>query len=96
MNETIDIQKVLSALGIKDENHGAAVGTHWFATKGEKIDSYSPVDGKLIASVNAATTEDYEASILKGQEAFKSWRNVPAPRRGEIVRQFGEELRNQK
>ena len=96
MNETIDIQKVLVTLGIKDENNGAAVGTHWFATRGEKIDSYSPVDGKLIASVNAATEADYEACILKAQEAFKSWRNVPAPRRGEIVRQFGEELRNQK
>ena len=96
MNETTEIQKVLATLGIKDENNGAAVGTHWFATRGEKIDSYSPVDGKLIASVNAATEADYEASILKAQEAFKSWRNVPAPRRGEIVRQFGEELRAQK
>jgi len=96
MNETIDIQKVLTTLGIKNENNGAAVGIHWIATKGEKIDSYSPVDGKLIASVNAATETDYEASILKAQEAFKSWRNVPAPRRGEIVRQFGEELRAQK
>ncbi|MCT4580128.1 MAG: aldehyde dehydrogenase family protein [Flavobacteriales bacterium] len=96
MNETTEIQKVLETLGVKEVNNGAAVGAHWFSTRGEKIDSYSPVDGKLIASVNAATEADYEASILKAQEAFKSWRNVPAPKRGEIVRQFGEELRKQK
>ena len=96
MNETTEIQKILSTLGVKEHNTGAAIGNNWIATKGETIESYSPVDGKLIASVSAATTADYEACIVKGQEAFKTWRNVPAPRRGEIVRQFGEELRKVK
>ncbi len=96
MNETTNIKEVLNTLGVKEVNNGAAVGNHWFTTRGEKIDSYSPVDGKLIGSVIAASEVDYEASILKAQEAFKSWRNVPAPKRGEMVRQFGEELRKNK
>ena len=91
--EATNIQEVLSQLGIKEVNSGAAVGAHWFATRGEAIESYSPVDGKLIATVNSATSTEYEACILKAQEAFKTWKMVPAPRRGEIVRQFGEELR---
>jgi len=92
----VDIQEVLDVLGVKKENSGAAVGNHWFATRGEKIESYSPVDGSLIATVTAGTTSEYEACITKAQEAFKTWRMVPAPERGEIVRQFGEELRKVK
>ena len=94
--EQIDIKNVLENLGIKAENSGSAVGTHWFMTRGEKISSYSPVDGSLIAQVNAATNTEYEACIDKANEAFKSWRMVPAPKRGEIVRQFGELLREKK
>jgi aldehyde dehydrogenase (NAD+) len=94
--EATNIQEVLSQLGIKEVNSGAAIGEHWFATRGEKIESYSPVDGKLIATVNSATSAEYEACIAKAQEAFKTWKMVPAPRRGEIVRQFGEELRAMK
>ena len=94
--EATNIQDVLTSLGIKEENSGAAVGTHWFATRGEKIESYSPVDGKLIGTVVGATSAEYEACIAKAEEAFKTWRMVPAPQRGEIVRQFGEELRAQK
>jgi aldehyde dehydrogenase (NAD+) len=91
-----DISKVLNDLGIKDTNSGASTGSHWFTTRGEKIDSYSPVDGSLIASVNSATEAEYEACVLKAQEAFKSWRMMPAPLRGEIVRQLAEELRANK
>ena len=94
--EATNIKEVLSQLGIKEVNSGAAIGEHWFATRGEKIESYSPVDGKLIATVNSATSAEYEACIAKAQEAFKTWKMVPAPRRGEIVRQFGEELRAMK
>lgn len=90
------IQEVLASLEIQPINKGASTGKHWFATRGEKIDSYSPVNGELIASVSSASESDYEASILKAQEAFKSWRMVPAPKRGEIVRQFGEKLRENK
>ena len=94
--EQIDIKNVLDNLGIKAENSGSAVGSHWFMTRGEKIASYSPVDGSLIAEVNSATNTEYEACIEKANDAFKSWRMVPAPKRGEIVRQFGELLREKK
>jgi aldehyde dehydrogenase (NAD+) len=94
--EQIDIKNVLENLGIKAENSGSAVGSHWFMTRGETIASYSPVDGSLIAEVNSATNTEYEACIEKANDAFKSWRMVPAPKRGEIVRQFGELLREKK
>ena len=91
-----EIKAVLDQLGLKELNNGASTGSHWFNTRGEQIDSYSPVDGKLIASVKSATEAEYEAAILKGQEAFKEWRQVPAPKRGEMVRQLGVKLREYK
>jgi acyl-CoA reductase-like NAD-dependent aldehyde dehydrogenase len=91
-----EIKEVLNQLGIQEENSGASTGGHWFNTSGEKIDSYSPVDGKLIASVTAATSAEYESCIQKGQEAFKTWRTMPSPKRGEIVRQLGNKLREYK
>lgn len=87
---------VLAALGIQEINKGASTGSHWFSTRGEEIHSYSPVDGQLIATVKSATEAEYEAAILKGQEAFKVWRQVPAPKRGEVVRQLGQKLREYK
>jgi aldehyde dehydrogenase (NAD+) len=92
----LEIQEILDQLGIESINPGASTGSYWFNTSGEQIDSYSPVDGKLIASVSAASQADYEAAILKSQEAFKVWRQVPAPKRGEIVRQLGDKLRDYK
>lgn len=90
------ISETLKVLGIKEKNSGASTGSHWFATRGEEIHSYSPVNGELIATVHSATEAEYEAVILKATEAFKVWRKVPAPKRGEIVRQMGEELRKYK
>jgi aldehyde dehydrogenase (NAD+) len=92
----LEIQEILDQLGIESINPGASTGSYWFNTSGEQIDSYSPVDGKLIASVSAASQADYEAAILKSQEAFKVWRQIPAPKRGEIVRQLGDKLRDYK
>ncbi|MGB0933195.1 MAG: aldehyde dehydrogenase family protein [Lishizhenia sp.] len=92
----VNIQEVLSQLGIESVNHGASTGSVWFETKGEKIESYSPVDGKLIATVNAATEADYDKAVEKAQEAFKTWRMKPAPLRGEVVRQLAEKLRDYK
>jgi aldehyde dehydrogenase (NAD+) len=89
----LGIQEILSQLGIEEINNGASTGGKWFKTRGERIDSVSPVDGKLIASVNSATEADYEAVILKAQEAYKEWRMIPAPKRGEIVRQLAERIR---
>ena len=90
------IQEVLSQLGVREINPGASTGSEWLETKGEKIDSFSPVDGNIIASVNAASVSDYEECILKANEAFKEWRLVPAPKRGEVVRQLGVKLREYK
>jgi aldehyde dehydrogenase (NAD+) len=92
MND-LGIQEILAQFGIDEVNNGASMGSKWFKTRGEKIDSISPVDGKLIASVNSATEADYEAVILKAQEAYKVWRTIPAPKRGDIVRQLADRLR---
>jgi aldehyde dehydrogenase (NAD+) len=90
------IHLALKQLDIKPLNYGASTGTKHIVTKGKKIESYSPVDGKLIASVNAATKSDFEKVISTAEKAFKEWRLIPAPKRGEIVRQVGEQLRNYK
>jgi aldehyde dehydrogenase (NAD+) len=86
----------LKTLGIESNNKGVSTGTQWIASTGGTIDSFSPVDGKLIASVSTADKESYEAVIKKAEEAFKTWRLMPAPKRGEIVRQVGEALRHYK
>ncbi|PHK14447.1 aldehyde dehydrogenase, partial [Nostoc linckia z15] len=92
LTDQFGIREALSQLGIKDLNDGTSTGSNSFAN-GKTIESYSPVDGTLIASVKASTKEDYQAAMAKAEEAFKAWRLVPAPKRGEIVRQMGEELR---
>lgn len=92
----LGIKNVLKELGIEAENYGASTGLKHFSTKGKKIDSYSPVDGQLIGSVNSASADDYENIIKTAEQAFKVWRTVPAPKRGEIVRQMGEQLRKYK
>jgi len=95
LTDQFGIQEALSKLGIKDINDGTSTGSNSFAN-GNIIESYSPVDGTLIAKVKASTAADYQAAMAKAQEAFKTWRLVPAPKRGEIVRQMGDELRKNK
>ncbi len=85
----------LQQLGLKETNAGTSTGLH-AESSGEFIKSYSPVDGQLIGSVSQTTKEQYEAVIAKAEAAFKIWREIPAPKRGEIVRQYGEELRKYK
>ncbi len=87
------IQDVLNALGISEENNGVSTGLAWQAGKGKRIASVSPVDGKLIAHVNLADRAGYDHVVQSAQEAFKTWRLLPAPKRGEIVRQIGDALR---
>jgi aldehyde dehydrogenase (NAD+) len=89
------IENALKTLGVKDINLGTSTGNQWFSN-GNEIASYSPVDGALIGNVKTTTKEDYEKVITSAQEAFKTWRTMPAPKRGEIVRQFGEKLREYK
>ncbi len=87
------MKAILKKFDIESLNLGTATGTHWPIDMGEKIHSFSPVDGKLIASVFSTTETGYRKVICEAQKAFAIWRNVPAPKRGEIVRQIGDELR---
>jgi aldehyde dehydrogenase (NAD+) len=89
------IKKALQELGLKDLNNGTSTGSNHFSN-GEIIESYSPVDGRLIGKVKATTKEDYEKVMETASKAFLSFRNIPAPKRGEIVRQFGNKLRQKK
>ncbi len=89
------IEEALKQLGVSDHNKGTSTGSNWFSS-GEAFASYSPADGELIGKVEATTQSDYEKAIQAATEAFKSWRVMPAPQRGEIVRQFGEALRELK
>ncbi len=87
----------LKKLGIEEKNYGASTGQSWFQTTTEgELKVVSPVDGKLIATVYQASTQNYTQIIEKAKEAFKYWRTVPAPKRGEIVRQIGLRLREYK
>jgi aldehyde dehydrogenase (NAD+) len=89
------IGNALQKLGLNDINEGTSTGSNSFSS-GELIESYSPVDGQLIGKVKSTTKEDYEKVMSSAQEAFGKWRSMPAPQRGEIVRQFGEKLRELK
>ena len=84
--------ELLKRLGIEPVNHGAAWG-EWIETKGAELISYSPIDGTEIARVRQASRADYETVTRAALEAFADWRMMPAPKRGEIVRQIGLELR---
>jgi aldehyde dehydrogenase (NAD+) len=90
-----NIDSALAELRIGNTNPGTSTGKHNFGS-GTLIDSYSPVDGVLIGSVSTTTKDDYETVMAVAQGAFKYWRSVPAPKRGEVVRQFGERLRKYK
>lgn len=89
------IENALKHLGVKMINEGTSTGPQWFSN-GDIIESYSPVDGQLIGKVKTTTEEDYEKAMKAATSAFKSWRTMPAPQRGEIVRQFGDKLREKK
>ncbi len=94
--EGFGIKETLERLGIKDINPGVTTGTQWFDTEGPVTESVTPIDGSVIAKVKNATLDDYEMVIKKAEEAFKVWRMIPAPQRGEIVRQIGLALREYK
>jgi len=96
MSDKYEIKKTLERLGIKEVNSGATTGTVWFPTTGKILESYSPVDGQLIAKIQEGSKEDYHKIVETAEIAFKTWREVPAPKRGEIVRQMGEALRANK
>ena len=95
MTDKYGIQDALKALRLGEINQGTSTGLDNFGS-GELISSYSPTDGSLIGKVTTTTREDYEKVMEKATEAFKTFRAIPAPKRGEIVRQFGNKLRELK
>src|SRR5690606_14585837 len=83
-----------SSLGIQADNHGAFDG-EW-SGGGDKLDCHSPIDGRLLGRVSMANADDYSRVMDSTAAAFEQWRMVPAPQRGEVVRQIGEALRANK
>lgn len=95
MKDNYGIEKTLKNLGISKENNGVSTGGDYFAN-GDFIESYSPTDGQLIAKVKIANAQDYQKVVETAKAAFKEFRMIPAPKRGELVRQFGLKLREYK
>ncbi|MCC6721634.1 MAG: aldehyde dehydrogenase family protein [Bacteroidia bacterium] len=93
----LNIENVLSKLGIAKKNESVCTGTQWITAIGsEKVSILSPVDGNKIAEITLAGTTEYEKAISEAQSAFVQWKKLPPPKRGEIVRQIGNRLREYK
>ena len=91
------MDEALRLLGVKDINEGSSTGQNSFGSEsGPVISSYSPVDGVLIGKVKTTTQSDYDKVMKAATTAFKDFRIIPAPQRGELVRQFGNKLRDVK
>ena len=88
------MNSLLNRLGLADENPGVFAG-EWTGS-GPALQKVSPIDGRAVAMVRQASAEDYEAAIRRARAAFNTWRSVPAPVRGETVRQLGNALRHAK
>jgi aldehyde dehydrogenase (NAD+) len=87
----------LKQLGLKAFNIGTSTGSNWLGdNNNEIIESYSPVDGKLIGKATVTTKDEYEAVMTSAKSAYKVWAKTPAPLRGDIVRQYGDVLRENK
>ena len=92
-----NISDILSQLNVNQINEAFSTGKYWGSSEDTPIKPIiSPVDGKLIASVKIATSENYELVVKAAEKAFKTWKNIPAPKRGEIIREIGEALRKNK
>ena len=83
-------------LGLGDLNSGVSSGIEWLKGTGPLTESNTPVDNSVIAQIQNASMEDYEKVMSGAQKAFREWRRVPAPQRGEIVRQIGNSVREAK
>src|SRR5690349_17209492 len=84
-------QQVLEHLQLREENPGAFCG-EWLGS-GEILHSISPINGQVIAAVRGATSSEYDRVIDRARAAFDIWQSMPAPRRGEVIRQLGNALR---
>jgi L-aminoadipate-semialdehyde dehydrogenase len=89
------MRSILNKMGLPAKLSGAGSGL-WIDCSGEIISSKSPIDGQVIGEIRSAADNDYEKIIGRATEAFKTWRMVPAPQRGDIVRQIGNSLRSHK
>ena len=89
------IEQALSNLGLSDFHPGNSTGKQWF-NSGKEFDSFSPVSGKKIGKTQFVTTEEYEHIMTTAEDAFVHFRKIPAPKRGEMVRQLGDALRKKK
>lgn len=96
MTDQFGIREALQTLGLKEHNAGTSTGSKWLEQSPAKLTSISPADGAEIGTVAITTAEEYETVVQQAHEAFKAWRLVPAPQRGEVVRQIGEALREKK
>jgi aldehyde dehydrogenase (NAD+) len=94
--QNFGIKEALKTLGIKSSNMGTSTGKKWLRSTGKSITSYSPADGKVIGRVQSTDEKAFTKVIDQAQRAFLEWRLVPAPKRGEVVRQIGEALRKYK
>ncbi|OOQ60702.1 L-piperidine-6-carboxylate dehydrogenase [Mucilaginibacter pedocola] len=91
------ISDILDHLHINDTNEAFSTSSNWGSSpEAEVKEIFSPTDGKKIASVKFATADEYNSVVETAAKAFKTWRSIPAPKRGEIVRQIGEQLRANK
>jgi aldehyde dehydrogenase (NAD+) len=88
-------ETLLKALQLSNEEKGVSTGQKWSGS-GELISSHTPIDGSFLAKVSTTTVTDYEAVIQSAESAFEEFRKMPAPARGELVRQYGEKLREHK
>jgi aldehyde dehydrogenase (NAD+) len=86
-----ETKTLLKKLGLEETNRGVFCG-EWIGS-GAVIKSISPIDGKVIAKVKTASPADYEKTVRRAQEAFHKWQSLPAPKRGDVIRQFGNALR---
>ncbi|MCO4794492.1 MAG: aldehyde dehydrogenase family protein [Bacteriovoracaceae bacterium] len=88
--------KIFEELGLESKTLSSSTGTKWLEGNGDWIESITPIDGSILASVQYSDFKTYEEIVLKAQTAKKSWAKLPAPKRGEIVRQIGNRLREKK
>ncbi len=87
----------LKRLGLEAHNAGTTTGAQWFrSAEAPVLESTTPIDGRRIGTVSTTTRAEYDAVVAASQAAFEVWRNMPAPKRGEIVRQIGNKLREHK
>lgn len=93
---TSGMKAALGTLGLKKGNQGVSTGAKWYRSSGPLIESYSPVDGRLIGTVTSADEKSFNQVVEAAVNGFNQWRKWPAPKRGEVVQKIGEALRRYK